>query len=233
MEKISRLMDGDVPQNELTATLRTCGGDGREAWQMYHLIGDALRGELTHEKSGENAQKCAAGIALSGESALYSRICAAIADEPNVFVPAVAQANKAQRERNLAPLAAEGSEIPAAQIGPISAQNSDHVESVRGRWLNVGNGAAVWKPWAIAATFATSAIVGWQTLVTQPRELAAAKAQQTTTAAAQTPAAGVMSSVMPAGSMNRYLNAHSEAAPVTRLSGPRVYIQPVANPVTH
>jgi negative regulator of sigma E activity len=229
MEKISRLMDGDVPQNELTATLRTCGGDGREAWQMYHLIGDALRGELEHEKSEENAENCAAGIALSGESALYSRICSAIADEPNVFVPAVAQANKAQRERSMVPISAD-SPIPAAQIGPDTSENSG--ASV-GRWLNVGNGAAVWKPWAIAATFATTAIVGWQTLVTQPRELAAAKASPPS-AIAQSPASTVMPSVMPAGSMNRYLNAHSEAAPVTRLSGPRVYIQPVANAVvTH
>jgi negative regulator of sigma E activity len=232
MEKISRLMDGDVPQNELTATLRTCGGDGREAWQMYHLIGDALRGELHHEKSEENAANCAAGIALSGESALYSRICAAIADEPNVFVPAVAQANKAQRERSMMPITADTA-IPAAQIGPDTSQNSG--ASV-GRWLNVGNGAAVWKPWAIAATFVTTAIVGWQTLVTQPRELAAAKASPPA-AIVQSPASGggaAMPSVMPAGSMNRYLNAHSEAAPVTRLSGPRVYIQPVANTaVTH
>jgi negative regulator of sigma E activity len=194
------LMDGDIPQNELTATLRASGVDGRDTWQTYHLIGEALRGDL--EKSGSCVTK---------DSALFSRICSAIADEPNVFVPAVASANKAARERNLAPVSSEV-ENPASQ-------NS------QGNWQNVVNGAAIWKPWALAASVATAAVVGWQTLVTQPRELAAAKAQASATAQSSSPMTPV---AVPSASMSRYLNAHTEAAPVTRLSGPRVYIQNVS-----
>jgi negative regulator of sigma E activity len=200
MEKISRLMDGDIPQNELAATLRASGVEGRDSWQTYHLIGEALRGDL--EKSGGCVVK---------DSALFSRICGAIADEPNVFVPAVASANKAARERGLSPVSSD-IEIPAAQ-------NS------LGNWQNVVNGAAIWKPWALAASVATAAVVGWQTLVTQPRELAAAKAQASATAQSSSPMTSV---AVPSASMSRYLNAHTEAAPVTRLSGPRVYIQNVS-----
>ncbi len=204
MEKISRLMDGDIPHNDITATLRAAGVEGRQAWQDYHVIGEALRGDLAEETH------CAAGF----DSALYARICSAIADEPNVFVPAVASANKAQRERNLA-------SVPVETTSP-SVQNS------AGRWLSVGNGTAIWKPWAIAASMATAAVVGWQTMVTQPRELAAAKAGASVTVA-KAQSAGAVSV---ATNMSRYLNAHTEAAPVTRLSGPRVYIQNVSA-VTH
>ena len=210
MEKISRLMVGDIPHTELTATLRACSSEGRQTWQDYHLIGEALRGDLAEESN------CQAGF----DDKLYSRICAAIADEPNVFVPAVAKANKENRERSAS--------APSLERG-VPLQPSE-VAATPGRWLNVGNGSAVWKPWALAASVATAAVVGWQTMVTQPRELAAAKAATQTMAAGASPSTSTLAAQ--SASMNRYLNAHTEAAPVTRLSGPRVYIQPVSN-VTH
>ncbi len=210
MEKISRLMDGDMPHTELAVTMRACSGEGRQAWQDYHLIGEALRGDLARESN------CQTGF----DDKLYSRICAAIADEPNVFVPAVARANKESRERSASPGSFEIG-------GPVQPSE---VEATRGRWLNVGNGSAIWKPWALAASVATAAVVGWQTMVTQPRELAAARAAAQTMAAGASPSTSTLAAQT--ASMNRYLSAHTEAAPVTRLSGPRVYIQPVSN-VSH
>ena len=47
MEKISALMDGDLDERQLQRELGRLrqAGELREAWNTFHLIGDALRGE--------------------------------------------------------------------------------------------------------------------------------------------------------------------------------------------
>jgi len=47
MEKISQLMDGDLDAYEADALLKRLKSDAslRESWQVYHLVGDALRQE--------------------------------------------------------------------------------------------------------------------------------------------------------------------------------------------
>lgn len=45
-ERVSALMDGGLARHEsegAIAQLREAGGEAREAWRLYHLIGDALR----------------------------------------------------------------------------------------------------------------------------------------------------------------------------------------------
>ena len=47
-EELSRLMDGDLPDEEVERVLVGCrGDDAMTAWTCYHLIGDALRGQAT------------------------------------------------------------------------------------------------------------------------------------------------------------------------------------------
>jgi negative regulator of sigma E activity len=43
-EQISALKDGALPDADLELALAALqGGDGRQAWDLYHLIGDTLR----------------------------------------------------------------------------------------------------------------------------------------------------------------------------------------------
>ena len=70
-ERVSALMDGQLPSDELGAVIGAPGQDGedaRECWQLYHLIGDVLR---------------APDLAGHGrDTAMASRVLAAIAQEP-------------------------------------------------------------------------------------------------------------------------------------------------------
>ena len=44
-EQISALKDGALPEADLELALAALqGSDGRQAWDLYHLIGDTLRG---------------------------------------------------------------------------------------------------------------------------------------------------------------------------------------------
>lgn len=47
MERISALMDGELDDGDALVEIKRLGGDGdaSETWQVYHLIGDTLRGE--------------------------------------------------------------------------------------------------------------------------------------------------------------------------------------------
>lgn len=46
-ERISALMDGELADDDAARELASlrAGGEGRRAWDTYHLIGDALRGD--------------------------------------------------------------------------------------------------------------------------------------------------------------------------------------------
>lgn len=69
-EELSRLMDGDLPDEDVERVLSACGRDGGlTAWACYHLIGDALRGQL------------APALKLS------QRVARALASEPTVLAP--------------------------------------------------------------------------------------------------------------------------------------------------
>ncbi len=228
MEKVSAMMDNALTPGEIGQLLRAGRGFDLQdqtglhaSWQSYHLIGEALRGELDRDD-------CAEGT----NGALTARICAAIAAEPSVLVPAVARGVRDKTEA--AP------EQPSAQSASV------------GRFLRVGNGESIWRPWLMAASVATAAVVGWQAVTSDwrrvgaPSQMAAQSgaygvngANGTNVPSAQIAGAGVnvlRPNVVPstaAVSYDRYLQAHQEVAPVTRLSSPRVYTQPVGFAVTH
>ena len=50
-EKISTLLDGELPREEATTAIRGLGTDPalRAAWERYHLIGDVMRGDTPGE----------------------------------------------------------------------------------------------------------------------------------------------------------------------------------------
>jgi sigma-E factor negative regulatory protein RseA len=203
MEKISAWMDGELGGQDCAQLVRHGANPAqREAWECYHLIGEALRGEL------DDAQSCGVGT----NSALTRKICAALQDEPNVLVPAAARAAKV----GMAQAGAEG----------------------KGEYVRVANGAPVWRPWLMAASVATAAVVGWQAVTSDWRRESGAT--QVAAAATQSkpmkaPSNGAMAipTQSAAISYDRYLQAHDEAAPTTRLSGARVYIQPASYVLTH
>jgi sigma-E factor negative regulatory protein RseA len=206
MEKVSAWMDGELDQRERVSVLRqSSNAHARESWECYHLIGEALRGEL-------NERSCAVGTS----SALTRRICDALEAEPNVLVPAVARASR------------EAVAVPEGE-GAASA----------GRFLNVGNGVPVWKPWLVAASVATAAVVGWQAInsdwrrETAAAQVAAAQKGDGVRPSSVPSAISVIPATSAAISYDRYLQAHDEAAPTTRLSSPRVYIQAANYSVTH
>jgi sigma-E factor negative regulatory protein RseA len=69
--KISALMDGELERQEAEGAIDALksGGEARDTWRSYHLIGDAMRG----------TQQLSAGFA--------ARVTARIAEEPTVLAP--------------------------------------------------------------------------------------------------------------------------------------------------
>jgi sigma-E factor negative regulatory protein RseA len=70
-DQLSALMDGeyDVQDASHIITATKSGGELKEAWQHYHLIGDAMRGDMsTHHN-------------------LSHRVLEALGDEPTVLAP--------------------------------------------------------------------------------------------------------------------------------------------------
>jgi len=63
-DRISQLMDGELDDREAARLINACGSEGeqRDAWRMYHLIGDAMRD--TRVLSAGFAARVAEKIAL-------------------------------------------------------------------------------------------------------------------------------------------------------------------------
>lgn len=61
-ERISALMDGELADDDAARELASlrAGGEGRQAWNTYHLIGDVLRGDACHSYAARVAERLAA-----------------------------------------------------------------------------------------------------------------------------------------------------------------------------
>lgn len=94
MERISAFMDGEVEDQEVSAQLAGLKQypAAREAWDTYHLIGDAMRGDIMRGDAG-----VAPGF--------MDRFSAALAQEPTVLAPK-APVRKPALRRIALPLAA-------------------------------------------------------------------------------------------------------------------------------
>ena len=74
-EKLSALMDGELDQGEAKRVIKSLGNDevSRDHWDLYHVIGESLRGDVV-------------GRARSGAGSTDA-IFAALAQEPTVLAP--------------------------------------------------------------------------------------------------------------------------------------------------
>jgi sigma-E factor negative regulatory protein RseA len=107
--KISALMDGEGSAAEVAETLSALreGGEAREAWKTYHLIGDALR----------DTRPLANDVA--------ARVATRLSDEPTVFAPAAGAAPPRTRWLPLPAIAASVAAVALVAwvgFGPQSPQ---------------------------------------------------------------------------------------------------------------
>ena len=97
--RISQLVDGEVERHEAAAPLDAlrAGGEARDTWRSYHLIGDAMR----------DTRMLSAGFA--------ARVAAKLAAEPTVMAPARIAAASQRPRRQL--LSAAASLAAVALVG--------------------------------------------------------------------------------------------------------------------
>jgi len=87
-EQISALKDGALPDADLELALAALqGGDGRQAWDLYHLIGDLLRDTAAPAMSPEFCVRLAGRLA--GEPPPLRR--AGLAPEPTGLAAVLAK----------------------------------------------------------------------------------------------------------------------------------------------
>jgi sigma-E factor negative regulatory protein RseA len=104
-ERISALMDGELTDEEFAGRIQQLGSEeGAEDWRMYHLIGDALRGEM----------------AVSDGFA--EKVRAQIATEPTILAPGAAARKPARSFQHYA-LAAAASVVGLAVVGWFAVVN--------------------------------------------------------------------------------------------------------------
>lgn len=87
-EQISALKDGALPEADLELALAALqGSDGRQAWDVYHLIGDTLRESAAPTLSPDFRARLAERLA--GEAPPLRR--AAVAVEPTGLAAVLAK----------------------------------------------------------------------------------------------------------------------------------------------
>lgn len=122
MENISALMDGESSEQETHQAMLRLGDtpEARESWAMYHLIGDAMRGQN-------------AGINVSG------RVASALQNEPAILAPR--RAAPASRAFTYA-LSAAASVSAVAVVGWMAFSPGGFAPS-QGQIAKAGSGAPV------------------------------------------------------------------------------------------
>ncbi len=128
MERLSALMDGELDDGEVVHVLASIKADpDREAiWGVYHVIGDALRGE---QWSG---------------SAIGAQVASRLADEPTVLAPRMWKVRRATKRVAL-PIAA--SLCGAAVVAWLALSNNGlfPTEQTPGEYAVLGDA-----PYAVA-----------------------------------------------------------------------------------
>ena len=114
-EKLSALMDGELPRDEAMSVIKVLGGDAaqRESWDAYHLIGACLRGDESVTMS-VRASKAASGNACA--DAIFARL----ALEPTVLAPAAARKTPSINSRTRVALAMAASVATVSAIGVVA-----------------------------------------------------------------------------------------------------------------
>ncbi len=117
-EKLSALMDGELDHVQARGAIQSLGGDdaSREQWNLYHVIGEVLRGDdLVNAKQHD---------------ACTSAIFAALALEPTVLSPQMIRQPVERRTRIALAMAASVITISAVGVVAVQQQNGQ-VSSVQ------------------------------------------------------------------------------------------------------
>lgn len=125
-EQISQFLDGELESAQSTSLVKQLRDqDAKQTWSRYHLIGDAMRGELTDVLS----------------HGLADRVSAALDNEPNLFAPNALQGSElveAEPAEQVEPLAvkraprfawAAGLAASVALVGVLGLQFGQQPES--------------------------------------------------------------------------------------------------------
>ena len=120
-EKLSALMDGELPREEAHAVIKTLGADTtlREDWDALHLIGACMRGEGI-DQSPANVR------AKNGPNRCTDAIFARLAIEPTVLAPAAIRkpARTDNRTRIAMAMAASVVTISAVSVIALKQQGA-------------------------------------------------------------------------------------------------------------
>ena len=110
-EKLSALMDGELDQEQARTVIKSLGSDdlSRQHWDLYHVIGEALRGDDT-------------GRAASHQRSTDA-IFAALAAEPTVLAPLMIKRMVEKRTRIALAMAASVITISAIGVVAVQQQN--------------------------------------------------------------------------------------------------------------
>ena len=114
-EKLSALMDGELDQDQARTVIKSLGSDdvSREQWDLYHVIGEALRGDdMGREGSSAATHK-------SSSDAIF----AALAAEPTVLAPLMIKRTVEKRTRIALAMAASVITISAVGVVAVQQQN--------------------------------------------------------------------------------------------------------------
>jgi sigma-E factor negative regulatory protein RseA len=118
-EKISALMDGELDHRQAEVAIKSLGIDdpSREDWDLYHVIGETMRGE-------------AVGSALRRQKRADA-IFAALAAEPTVFAPSLIKPPVERRTRLALAMAASVVTISAIGVVAMRQQYGQGAEVQR------------------------------------------------------------------------------------------------------
>lgn len=110
-EKLSALMDGELDHEQARTVIKSLGNDeaSRGEWNLYHVIGEALRGdELGRAKSQDGSMES---------------IFAALALEPTILAPTMIRRSVEKRTRIA--LAVAASVVTISAIGVVALQQQN------------------------------------------------------------------------------------------------------------
>ncbi len=110
-EKLSALMDGELDHSQARSVIKSLGSDdvSREQWDLYHVIGEALRGDDLNRSNARDA----------GTIAIF----AALALEPTVLAPQMIKQPVERRTRIALAMAASVITISAVGVVALQQQN--------------------------------------------------------------------------------------------------------------
>ncbi|MCC2973564.1 sigma-E factor negative regulatory protein [Massilia sp. IC2-476] len=124
-EYISAFADGELPEADLELALAALReADGRQAWDLYHQIGDALRGEPGHAELSPDFRARLADK-LAAEPMPLRRAAArpsTPADTLAAIAPSVVAAGEALNGSKLAEDTAASHDAPAPESSPAVAK---------------------------------------------------------------------------------------------------------------